>query len=1309
MSVLEYVEAFIRLSQYSPGDVDTDPRRATRLLDGFDPTLLTHLGRSYDSFTQLVDAAIDMEDRLRRAHEDQRKKRIASTPPSGSSQRQRVVHRPPPHIYYIDMPQQQEQPNGTPQQPSPYDVPPHPPTSVPPATRGIGHPCTKCGKAGHTSRTCRTPQKTQGAVPLSEGKKPTPKMGQLQYSQLEQVPESESVLAGTFLVNTNPTVVLFDSGASFTFISEAYALKQRYDIIELKQDYHITAAGSAIITNHMVRDLSLQVGREKLFINSLVLPQLGIDIILGMNWLKQHNAKIDVGSRTVQLCSSSGTDVVIHVPLHKNMLHTVNVVDAQGDAQALAKLSVVCDYPDVFPKELPGLPPDRDVEFRIDLVPGTAPVSRRPYRMAPDELRELKVQLQEQLDKGFIRPSSSPWGCPALFVEKKDQGGKRLCVDYRPLNAVTIKNKYPLPHIDILFDRLFGAKVFSKIDLRRVIAYASRQLRKHEANYPTHDLELAAVVHALKIWRHYLLGNTCHIYTDHKSLKYILTQLELNMRQRRWLELIKDYDLEIHYHPSKANVVADALSRKAHCNFIEARPTVRVLCCEIDEIEMPTEQHAELYSLIIEPTIKDLVIAAQKQDKGMEHIREGISDKQKACFTLDEQGVLWFKNRLVVPKDMELRKKILDEAHTSLFTMHPGSNKMYQDLKQKFWWTRMKREIAKYVSECDICQRVKADHLKPAGMLQPLAVPAWKWEDVHMDFIVGLPRTQKGYDSIWVIIDRFTKSAHFIPVKTIYHAKTYAELYIARIVSLHGVPLTITSDRGSLFVSRFWEQLQHALGTKLIRTSAYHPQTSGQVERVNQILEDMLRACAMTYSTKWDECLPLAEFAYNNSYQKSLEMVPFEALYGKRCRTPLNWSEPGERVTFGPDLVTQAEAQVKMIHNNLRRAQSRQKSYSDKRRRPLVFEEGDHMYLRVSPMKGVHRFGVKGKLAPRYVGPFKIIERCGLVAYRLELPPHLAAVHDVFHVSQLKKCLRVPEEEIDTSQIQIEPDLTYEEHPIKILDQKQSGPHSSDHPWVPACALGKPEPWVPPFASSVHPVHRPSPFPVAPVPPGCDSWSMDPVHLSAPPSVAPSALPTRRARPDPARHALDAAPTPAETAPGPSASGREAGPLRARLALQLASLPQSLPSHSLALPLRTEHRHPPLAPSSSSSRRSPRPSPRPQITAITSASAFRVQRAKPRRLPPPLPPERSVPAAVVAAASSRHPPPRAASRPAEERLALASPSATFPPNSRPPPVPLALFPASAPHGHHRRRPSPWKAISRPSPHLHFNPTAFAAS
>ena len=253
-------------------------------------------------------------------------------------------------------------------------------------------------------------------------------------------------------------------------------------------------------------------------------------------------------------------------------------------------------------------------------------------------------------------------------------------------------------------------------------------------------------------------------------------------------------------------------------------------------------------------------------------------------------------------------------------TIHPGTNKMYQDLKQRFWWTRMKREIARYVAECDVCQKVKADHLKPAGMLQPLPIPAWKWEDIHMDFIVGLPRTAKSNDSIWVIIDRLTKSAHFIPVRTRYPARKYAELYIARIVSLHGVPKTITSDRGPQFVSRFWEHLHSALGTRLIHSSAYHPQTSGQVERVNQVLEDMLRACTLTYTKNWEECLPLAEFAYNNSYHKSLQMAHFEALYGRRCRTPLNWSKSGERAIFGPDIIQEAEEQVQLIQNHLKAA-----------------------------------------------------------------------------------------------------------------------------------------------------------------------------------------------------------------------------------------------------------------------------------------------------------------------------------------------------------------------------------------------------
>jgi len=356
-----------------------------------------------------------------------------------------------------------------------------------------------------------------------------------------------------------------------------------------------------------------------------------------------------------------------------------------------------------------------------------------------------------------------------------------------------------------------------------------------------------------------------------------------------------------------------------------------------------------LNHISIEPTLHDQIIMAQLHDEGINIIKQKLSqgEEKYKCFRQDHNGILWFESRIVVPKNHELRKKILDETHLSKFSIHPGSNKMYQDLKQNFWWTRMKREIAKYVSECDTCRRVKASHLKVAGPLQPLSIPSWKWEDISMDFIVGLPNTSQKHDSIWVIVDRLTKTAHFIPVHTTYTAKKYAEIYLDRIVCLHGIPKTIISDRGTQFPARFWEQLQASLGTKLIRSSAYHPQTDGQTERVNQILEDMLRACVIHFDKSWDKCLSLAEFSYNNSYQESLKMAPFEALYGRRCRTPLNWSQVGERVVFGPDLVTEAEEKVKVIQANIKAAQSRQKSYFDKRRDPLQFEVGNHVYLRV--------------------------------------------------------------------------------------------------------------------------------------------------------------------------------------------------------------------------------------------------------------------------------------------------------------------------------------------------------------------------
>jgi hypothetical protein len=375
------------------------------------------------------------------------------------------------------------------------------------------------------------------------------------------------------------------------------------------------------------------------------------------------------------------------------------------------------------------------------------------------------------------------------------------------------------------------------------------------------------------------------------------------MRQRRWLELIKDYELEIHYHPRKANVVADALSRKASCHCLTVKTSDITLCQEMEKLNLGMIQHGTLNQLKLESVLLQKIIDAQRSDKDMKHIHEKIKAGKANYFKKDDQGIVWFNNRIVVLKDDDVRQQILDEAHLSRYSIHPGSTKMYHDLKQHYWWTKMKIEIARYVAKCDTCRRVKAIHMKTAGPLQSLPNPTWKCEDISMDFIVGLPRTTKGFDSIWVIIDRLTKIAHFLPVKTYNPIITYAQIYIACILSLHEIPKTIVLDREQQFVSKFWEELHKSLGTKLLHSSAYHPQTSGQTERVNQILEDMLRACILEFPQKWDECLPLAEFSYNNSYQESIKMAPFEDLYGRWCRTPLNWSEPGERWFFRPDMV----------------------------------------------------------------------------------------------------------------------------------------------------------------------------------------------------------------------------------------------------------------------------------------------------------------------------------------------------------------------------------------------------------------------
>nr|GEV10596.1 putative reverse transcriptase domain-containing protein [Tanacetum cinerariifolium] len=809
-----------------------------------------------------------------------------------------------------------------------------------------------------------------------------------------------------------------------------------------------------------------------------------------------------------------------------------------------------------------------EVAFQLlkqKLFPGAAPVARAPYRLAPAEMQELSTQLQELSDKGFIKPSSSPWGAPVLFVKKKD-GSFRMCIDYRELNKLTVNNRYPLSRIDDLFDQLQGSRVYSKIEQRsgyhqlrvreedipktafrtryghyefqvmpfgltnaptvfmdlmnrvckpyldrfvivfiddiliysknrkeheghlklilkllkeeelyakflkcefwlskvqflghvinsegihvdlakieaikdwespktpieirqflclagyyrrfiegrkeeaafqllkqklcsalilalpegsenfvvycdashkgvgtvlmqkeKVIAYASRQLKVHEKNYTTHDLELAAVVFALKMWRHYLYGTKCVVFTDHKSLQHILDQKELNMRQRRWLELLSDHDCEIRYHPGKANVVADALSRKERSKPLRVRSLVMTI------------------GLNLPKKILNAQSEARKEENFINEDMHGMINKLEPR----ADGTLCLNNRSWIPCISDLRALIMHESHKSKYSIHPGSDKMYQDLKMLYWWPNMKAKIATYVSKCLTYAKVKIEYQKPSGLLVQPEIPQWKWENITMDFVTKLPKTAAGQDMIWVIVDHLTKSAHFLPMREDDTLEKLTRQYLKEVVSGHGVPVSIILDRDGRFTSHFWKSLNKALGTRLDMSTAYHPETDGQSERTIQTLEDMFRACVLDFGKGWDKHLPLVEFSYNNSYHTSIKAAPFEALYGRKCRSLICWAEVEDRQLTGLEIIHETTEKIVQIKSRIQAAHDRQKSYADIRRKPLEFQVGDKVMLKVSLWKGVIRFGKRGKLNPRYIGPFKILAKVGTVAYRLELP-----------------------------------------------------------------------------------------------------------------------------------------------------------------------------------------------------------------------------------------------------------------------------------------------------------------------------------
>ncbi|GKD58585.1 putative reverse transcriptase domain-containing protein, partial [Tanacetum coccineum] len=637
-----------------------------------------------------------------------------------------------------------------------------------------------------------------------------------------------------------------------------------------------------------------------------------------------------------------------------------HLMSAKAKEQKQKDKVVVRDFPKVFSDDLSGLPPIREIEFRIELVPGAILVVKSPYRLAPSKIEELSGQIKELQDK--------------------------------ELNKLTIKNRYPLPRIDDLFNQLQGSQYFTKIDLR----FGYHRLRVHEDDIPKtafrtcyghfefivmpfgltntpatqeeHEVHLGLVLELVKeekLWIHVdpskieavknweaprtpsevrsflgLAGYYRRFIENFSKIAKSLTVFTKKSKTFHWgeeqerafqtlkdklcnapvlalpdgskdflvycdasrlglgcvlmqRELISDYDCKICYHPGKTNVVADTLSRK----------------------ERIKPKRIRFMNMTLHSSIKGKILVAQKEAsdessgllRGLDEMIERRSDR-----------ALYYLDRIWVPLKGDVRTLIMDEAHKSKYSIHPGADKMYYDLRDR-----------------------------PSSLVQQPEIPEWKWERIAMDFITKLPRTSSGHDSIWVIVDRLTKSAHFLPMGEDYKMDRLARLYLNEIVDRHGVPVSIISDRDSRFTSRFWQTMQEALGTKLDMSMAYHPQTDVQSECSIQTLKDMLRACV----------------------------------------------EVGEGQLIGPELVQETTEKISQIKDRLNVAHDHQKSYADKRRKPLEFS----------------------------------------VAYRLRLPEELNGVHDTFNVSNLKKCLAGPTLQVPLDGIQVDAQLNFMEEPVEIL------------------------------------------------------------------------------------------------------------------------------------------------------------------------------------------------------------------------------------------------------------------------------------
>ncbi|GKB42986.1 putative reverse transcriptase domain-containing protein, partial [Tanacetum coccineum] len=816
--------------------------------------------------------------------------------------------------------------------------------------------------------------------------------------------QNSNVVTGTFLLNNYYALILFDTGTDRSFVSTAFS--SLINIIPTTLDH-----GNDV-------KLADEMG--------------SFDVIIGMDWLSKYHAVIFYDEKIIHIpfvnetlivCGDGSSNehgsrlnIISYTKTQKYLLKgchvflahvTAKKAEDKSEEKQLEDVPIVRDFPKVFPEDLPGILLTRQVEFKIDLVPSAALVARAPYRLTSFEMKELSDQLQEISDKGFIRPSSSPWGAPVL--------------------------------IDDLFDQLQGSSVYSKIDLRS--GYHQLRVREEDilktafrTRYGHYEFQVIPfdLTNAPAVFMN-LMNRVCKPYLDKFVIVFIddiLIYLKSNQEHEKHLKIILELlkKEELYAKFSKCEFWIPKVQFPSHVinslvgyyqRFIEgfskiaksmtkitqkkvkfdwgdkqeaAFQLLKEKLCSAPILALP--KGAENFIVYCDALHKGLGVVLMQNEKVIAYAARQLKIHEKNYMTHDLElgkileaqskarkpenlgaedvrgmlienlresnnprkekleprtdGTLCLNNRSWLSCYGNLRALIMHESHKSKYSVHPGSDKMYQDMKKLYWWPNKKADITTYVSTCLTCLKVKAEHQKPSGLLVQPDIPQWKWDNITMDFVTKLPRTSSGYDTIWVIVDRLTKTAHFLPTR---------------------------------FTLNLWRAFQKALGTRLDMSTAYHSQTDRHSERTIQTLEDMLRACVIDFGNDWERHLLLIEFSYNNSYHASIKVSPFEELYGRKFRSPVCWAK-------------------------------------------------------VSHWKGVIRFGKRGKLNPRYIGLFKVLAKVGTLAYRLELPQQLRRVHSTFHVSNLNKCLSDEPLAIPLDEIHIDDKLHFVEEPLEIIDHE---------------------------------------------------------------------------------------------------------------------------------------------------------------------------------------------------------------------------------------------------------------------------------